>query len=67
MYYFFGDGKVEFSAALLQSSVSHDPFRKNSKMLIWCSKIISYYYQCWKQLCYLIFPWGKKNQYSLMI
>jgi len=53
MYYFFGDGKVEFSAALLQSSVSHDPFRKNSKMLIWCSKIISYYYQCWKQLCYL--------------
>ncbi len=39
--------KAEFSASLLQSSVSHDP---SEIMLICCSGSISYYYQCWKQL-----------------
>ncbi len=29
------DGKAEFSASLLQSSVSHDPSRKHCNMLIW--------------------------------
>ncbi len=35
-------------------------FRNNYNMLIWCSGNISYYYQCWKKLCCLIFllkPW----------
>ncbi len=35
-------------------------FRNHSNMLICCSINISYYYQCWKQLCCLILlvkPW----------
>ncbi len=36
--------KAEFSASLLQSSVSHDP---SEIILICCSRNI--YYQCWKQ------------------
>ncbi len=31
------------------------PFRNHSNMMIWCSRNIYYYYQCWKQLCCLIF------------
>jgi len=42
------------SALLLQSSVTWY-FRDHSKMLICCSRHISY--QCWKQLCSLIFIW----------
>jgi len=26
-------------------------FRNHSNMMIWCSRNIQYYYQCWKQLC----------------
>jgi len=26
-------------------------FRIHSNMMIWCSRNIQYYYQCWKQLC----------------
>jgi len=36
------DGKGEFSASLLKSSVSHDP----SEISLICSRNISYY-QCW--------------------
>jgi len=28
-------------------------FRNHSNMLIWCSSNISYYHQCWKQMCWL--------------
>ncbi len=38
--------------SILQSSMSHDPFE--IYMLFWCSRNMSYYYQCWKQLCCLI-------------
>ncbi len=43
------DGKVEFSAAITPVTWNH------SNMLICCSTNYSYYYQCWKQLCCLIF------------
>jgi len=43
----------ELSASLLQSSVTWF-FRNHSNMMIWYSRNISYY-QCWKQLCCLIF------------
>ncbi len=39
-----------FLASLLQPSVSHDPSE-----IVCCSRNFSYYYQCWKQLCCLIF------------
>jgi len=29
--------------------------RNHLNTLIWCSKNISYYFQCWKQLCCLTF------------
>jgi len=32
-------------------------FRNHSNMLICSSRNISYYYQCWNQLCCLIFLW----------
>jgi len=31
-------------------------FRNQSNVMIWCSRNI-FYYQCWKQLCCLIFLW----------
>jgi len=31
-------------------------FRNLSNMLICCSRNISYYYQCWKQCCFLWKP-----------
>jgi len=43
--------KVEFSASLLQSSVSHDP---SEISLIWwfdAQETFFYYYKCWKQFC----------------
>jgi len=38
-------------------------FRNHSNMRIWCSRNISYYYQCWKQLLntfvkIVVFFWG---------
>ncbi len=42
-------GKAEFFSFSVTWS-----FRNYSNMLIWCSRNISYY-QCWKQLIYLIF------------
>jgi len=41
-------GKAEFSVF----SVARF-FRNHSNMMIWCSRNISYYYQCWKPLCCL--------------
>ncbi len=35
-------------------------FRNHSNMLICCSRNISDYYQCWKQLCCFIFWWKPK-------
>ncbi len=35
----------------------HMIFRNHSNMLICCSRNISDYYQCWKQLCCSIFLW----------
>ncbi len=35
----------------------HMIFRNHSNMLICCSRNISDYYQCWKQLCCTIFLW----------
>ncbi len=35
----------------------HMIFRNHSNMLICCSRNISDYYQCWKQLCCPIFLW----------
>ncbi len=32
-------------------------FRNHSNMLIFCSRNIDYYYQCWKKLCCLILLW----------
>jgi len=37
--------KAEFTASLLQSSVSHDP---TEFIIIWCSRNIYDYYPCWK-------------------
>ncbi len=45
--------KLNFQLPLPQASVSHGP----SENLIWCLSNISYYYQCWKQLCCLMFLW----------
>ncbi len=39
---FIAETKAEFSALLIQS------FRNHSNMLIFCSRNISDYYQCWK-------------------
>jgi len=52
--------KADFSASLQQSTLS---FRNHSKMRIWCSKNIHYYYQCWKQLCTIFFRilWWMEN------
>ncbi len=36
-------------------------FRNHSNMLFWWSINISYYFQCWKQLCCLIFFCGNSN------
>ncbi len=44
--------KAEFS-----SLQCHMIFRNHSNMLICCSKNISLYYQCWKQLCCFVFLW----------
>jgi len=41
--------KPEFTASLLQSSVSHDPTE------IWCSRNIYDYYPCWKQFFTFLF------------
>ncbi len=35
----------------------HIIFRNHSYMLIYCSRNISDYYQCWKQLCWQIIVW----------
>ncbi len=32
-------------------------FSNHYNVLIWCSRNISYYYQCWKELLCLIFLW----------
>ncbi len=37
----------------------HMIFRNHSNMLICCSRNISDYYQCWKQLCCPIFLWKR--------
>ncbi len=37
------------------SSLQCHMILQKSFMLIWCLRHISYYYQCWKQLCCLIF------------
>jgi len=49
MYSF--DGRAEYTSVF---SVTWS-YRIHSVMLICCSRHISYYYQCWKQLCYLHF------------
>ncbi len=41
----------------------HVIFRNHNNILICCSRNISDYYQCWKQLCWWIFLW--KPWYSL--
>jgi len=46
MYFIPVMAKLNFQLHFLQSF-----------MLIWFSIIISYYYQCWKQLWRLIFLW----------
>ncbi len=52
-YYILCDVKEEFSASLLQSSMSHDPSEIN--IICWCLlKNIYYHYKCWKLLCCLI-------------
>ncbi len=54
--FFLYDNKAEFSASLLQSSVSHDP----SEIILTCSFAAQknvLYYQCSKQLCCLILLW----------
>jgi len=42
-------------AELFQSSASQDPSEVIKNMLIWCSRNIYFYYQCWKQLCSFFF------------
>ncbi len=37
----------------------HMIFRNHNNMLICCSRNISDYYQCWKQLCCTIFLWKR--------
>ncbi len=58
--------KAEFSASLLQSSVSHDP----SEIILTCwfasqEKLFFYYYWCVKQLCCFIFLWSLKDSYKV--
>ncbi len=48
------DGKAEFSEAITIFDVTWS-FRNHSNMLNWNSRNITFYHQCWKQLCYLIF------------
>ncbi len=51
----FLDGKAEFSALLLQSSVSHDCSEIILICWFWCSRNVPFYYhQYWKQLYCLI-------------
>ncbi len=51
------DGKAEYSAAFHQSSVLHNP----SEIIIMCWFVFlcfdnnGYFFQCWKQICCLIF------------
>jgi len=44
--------KPEFTASLLQSSVSHYP---TEIIIIWCSRNIYDYYLCWKQFFTFLF------------
>ncbi len=53
--------KAVFSASLLHSLQCHMIFRNHSNILICCSRNISDYYQCWKQLCCPIFLWKPCN------
>ncbi len=39
-------------------------FRNHSNILICCSRNISDYYQCWKQLCCFIFLWKLRYIFS---
>jgi len=38
-------------------SIIHKVLRNLFYMLIWCLRKMSYYYQCWKQLCCVIVLW----------
>ncbi len=49
------DGKAEFSASLVQSSVSHDP--SEITLICWC----------WKQWCCLIFKQWYFNNYLIFV
>ncbi len=50
--------KTEFSAAITPVISVTWSFRNHYNILICCLRNISYYYQCWKQLCCLIFLWN---------
>jgi len=45
-------------ASLLQSSVSHDP---SQITLMWWSRNIYDYYQCWKLLCWICIFCGNQH------
>jgi len=49
------NGKVTFSATISQVFSITWSFRNHSNMMIWCSRRISYYYQCWKVVLLNIF------------
>jgi len=51
--------KAEFTASLLQSSVSHDP---TEIIIIWCSRNIYDYYPCWKQFFTFLFQDSLMNR-----
>ncbi len=65
----FGVGKIVFvcfwkksllhpkAAFIWPNMIVTWSFRNHSNMLIYCSRNISDYYQCWKQLCCTIFLW----------
>jgi len=48
-------GRGEFSASLHHTVFSVTWSFRNHNVLNWWSGNISYYYQCWNQLCCLIF------------
>ncbi len=56
IYFKFHDAQLYFQHHY-SSLQCHMIFRNYSNMLICCSRTISDYYQCWKQLCCFIFLW----------
>jgi len=51
MFYFLKTFIRNYIISITNSNVTWS-FRSHTNMLIWCSRNISCYFQCWKQLCW---------------